>query len=393
MTPSIWGLRRQQIYASSGLGRENRTLHLDCQGTRRVECVLFLLAYYMYSGCVESLEKVVKVLRHRNHHRLANLLRDSVVEFDVSSTYGNHYFSLLTTADIYSPISEYDQLKVLSQDDNDKILDAMLEIWPPRSRDIEIAEIVYRLNPDLMDGTLDDVENLLDVLSSLRSTLIEVSTGGPRINTVNEGYKKNYSTLTQMLKQCGLTNPIPYSDLWLWYQKWRSGDLPTYQSRRDYLHGLFEPVENHLSQRRLSHEEQVFPEATGWPRVDRALGEIRNQLESAHTEEQFQAIGLLCRETLISLAETVFDPDQHPPIDEVIQVSKTDAKRMLDRYLSAKVSGRSNELSRKHAKASLDLANGLQHRRTATFQDAALCVEATASVVNIIAILSGIRGT
>ena len=140
----------------------------------------------------------------------------------------------------------------------------------------------------------------------------------------------------------------------------------------------------------MSRGTDVFLEPTGWPRVDRTLGEARTRLESALNEEQFQAVGLLCREALISLAQTVFEPDQHPPLDGVT-VSNTDAKRMLDRYLAVEVAGKSNAIARKHAKVALDLANELQHQRTAAFRNAALCVEATASVVNIIAILSGVR--
>jgi len=49
------------------------------------------------------------------------------------------------------------------------------------------------------------------------------------------------------------------------------------------------------------------------------------------------------------------------------------------------------EAIRKHAKVSLTLANDLTHRRTAEFRDAAMCAEATNSVVNIIAIISGRR--
>ena len=64
---------------------------------------------------------------------------------------------------------------------------------------------------------------------------------------------------------------------------------------------------------------------------------------------------------------------------------------MLDSYLAVELAGSSNAIARKHAKASLDLANQLQHQRTAAFRKAALCAEATASVVNIIAILSGVR--
>ncbi len=135
---------------------------------------------------------------------------------------------------------------------------------------------------------------------------------------------------------------------------------------------------------------EVLLEPTGWPRVHRTIGEARTWLKSASTEEQFQAVGLLCRETLISLAQTVFDSDRHPPLDNV-NPSETDAKRMLDSYLATEMAGRSKPIARKHAKASLDLANQLQHRRTAAFREAAQCLEATASVVNIIAILSGVR--
>ena len=62
---------------------------------------------------------------------------------------------------------------------------------------------------------------------------------------------------------------------------------------------------------------------------------------------------------------------------------------MLEIYIAYELSGKSNETHRRHAKVSLDMANMLQHRRTATLRDAALCAEATRTVVNIIAIISG----
>jgi hypothetical protein len=139
-----------------------------------------------------------------------------------------------------------------------------------------------------------------------------------------------------------------------------------------------------------SEGAKIFEEPTGWANIDRSLGEVRRRLAEAKTEEQFQAIGLLCRETLISLAQIVYNPQRHISEDGVIP-SKTDAKRMLKSYLSAELSGDTNQIARKHAKASLDLANDLQHRRTATFQHATLCAEASTSLVNLIAIISGQR--
>ena len=98
----------------------------------------------------------------------------------------------------------------------------------------------------------------------------------------------------------------------------------------------------------------------------------------------------MCREVLISLAQSVYDPDIHTNLDG-IQPSETDAKRMLENYIASMLVGSSNEAARKHAKAAYGLANDLQHRRTADFRQAALCTEATASIVNVIAIISGRR--
>ena len=71
------------------------------------------------------------------------------------------------------------------------------------------------------------------------------------------------------------------------------------------------------------------------------------------------------------------------------QPSETDAKRMLENYITSTLAGSSNEAARKHAKAAYDLANDLQHRRSANFRQAALCTEATSSIINVIAIISG----
>ncbi len=47
--------------------------------------------------------------------------------------------------------------------------------------------------------------------------------------------------------------------------------------------------------------------------------------------------------------------------------------------------------SRRHARSALEFAVALQHRRTASFRDFALCVESTTTVINIAAITSGRR--
>jgi len=136
---------------------------------------------------------------------------------------------------------------------------------------------------------------------------------------------------------------------------------------------------------------EIIAEPTGWEKVDRQRQEARLRLDTAVNEEQFQAVGLLCREALISTAQEVFNPARHQTPDKIIP-SRTDADRMLAAFFAAELAGGANEEARAHAKAALKLAVALQHRRTADAKMAALCFEATMSVVNIVAILSGRRG-
>jgi hypothetical protein len=228
-------------------------------------------------------------------------------------------------------------------------------------------------------------EELIAGLENLRNVMIAVSTGGPRINDVNDQYQRTFAAVTAELAHRHIENPITSATLWDWYGRWSSGDLPSYQSRRQFIGELINPIIHRI---RTGRAEEVPP--TGWRRVDRAVGEVRNRLAAARNEEQFQAVGLLCREALISLAQAVYTREKHPPLDGV-EPSHTDAKRMLGSYIAIELARGVNEETRKHARSALDLANALQHRRTATFRDAAMCVEATTTVINVIAIVAGIR--
>src|SRR5690606_4446430 len=186
------------------------------------------------------------------------------------------------------------------------------------------------------------------------------------------------------LVDIGLEKTIPYSDLWQWYGRWSSGDLPSYQSRRVHIGELVDPLLASLGAGLA--KPQHLP--TGWEKVDRTIGKARDDLASSTDEEDFQLVGVLCREALISLAQAVYDSSKHPVADGA-HVSSTDFKRMIEAYLATELAGSSSEEMRRHATAAFNLANNLQHKRTATFRLAAICLEATASVVNIIAILSG----
>jgi len=226
---------------------------------------------------------------------------------------------------------------------------------------------------------------LLQALDELRNTMIAVATGGPRIEDVNGQFQQTYADVSVELSWRSIDNSIPYGNLWDWYGRWSSGDFPTYRSRRIFVGEIFNPLLNRIRTGRVENYE-----ATGWERVDRNVGALRDRLASSANEEQFQAVGLFCREALISLAQAVYVAEQHPTLDGVA-ASPTDGKRMLEAYIVIELGGGAHDEARKHARSALDLAVNLQHKRTAAFRDAAMCVEATTSVINIIAIVSGRR--
>ena len=230
---------------------------------------------------------------------------------------------------------------------------------------------------------------LVKEIEAQKNIMIAVATGGPRIESVNEQYRQRRGWIADALRVRAIPDSNPYDDLWAWYGRWSSGDLPSWQSRRTHVTELYAPLLGRLQKAPGTRPEAAI-EPTGWARVDRGIDAARSRLATARNEEDYQTVGLLCRETLISLAQGVYVPNLHPPTDGIMP-SDTDAKRMLEAYISRELAGGSNEAARKHAKAALDLANTLVHKRTATFREAALCAEATTSVINSIAIVFGRR--
>lgn len=97
----------------------------------------------------ESVEKVRKILRYRGRSDLAELLQYSASRIDESSTYESYLFSTLSTFEISSPIKNHERLSNLSEDDRKVILDAVLEIYPPKAYSAEITNIQFYVDMDL----------------------------------------------------------------------------------------------------------------------------------------------------------------------------------------------------------------------------------------------------
>ena len=281
------------------------------------------------------------------------------------------------------------------------------DTWGGNSKEAYVAEMIedadeevllklaqhlgIRVTEQRAELSPQEVQELLDLLEKQKAVMVAVATGEKLIRDVNEEYKQRRIEIKKYLGKIGVEDSNPFGDLWAWYQRWKSGDLPIYSSRRVYVTELYQPLEDTLTfLLEESQNLQIEVEPTGWPRVDRGVEKIIQALSTASDEEDFQAVGLLCREVIISLAQAVYDASRYLPLDGVIP-SESDAKRMLEAFIAYELPGKGNEELRKFAKSAYQLAVSLQHRRTASFKDAALCVEATRALVNVVAIISGRR--
>jgi hypothetical protein len=253
----------------------------------------------------------------------------------------------------------------------------------------EKVAIVPKLVYEPMNSAIGKVElgGLIVELEKQRDLMIAVATGGPRIKSVEQEYRERHLLITRELEKLGLKNTIAFDDLWKWYGHWSSGELPTYASRRAYMSALFDPLVD-LVRKSFETAKGCYsePPMTGWERVDRTTARIGDLMLKAQTEEDYQTIGLLCRENLISLSNAVYQSEKHEKyLDQ--KASETDAKRLLDAYLSCELPGDSNEEMRRFAKSAVALANALTHKRTADRILAGICTSATNAVIGIARII------
>ncbi|MBP7017062.1 MAG: hypothetical protein KBB23_07735 [Smithella sp.] len=343
-----------------------------------------------------TVDNAVQFLTEGQEFESANLLRSCTLEDcdivdhwrDGARTLSGIFLELACTRSIYEVLSNDNDIHTKS------IKNAFHATFPT---DCYLKTLRFRAVPsaflatEQLSSKLTDIEiqELTTAIELQKALMISVATGGPRIKGVNPEYENRRLEIKGVLDTKAIADPNPYPDLWSWYGKWSDGSLPTYQSRRKYVAEMYQPLLDFLcTDCRPSTLKPAEP--TGWARVDRNIDKIVKALEMAKNEEDFQGIALLCREAIISLAQAVYVPTEHDSLDGVTP-SSTDAKRMLESYIAKILEGASHDYHRKFAKAAFDLAVNLQHRRTAEFRDAALCADATRSVVNIIAVISGQR--
>ena len=99
-------------------------------------------------------------------------------------------------------------------------------------------------------------QELTTYIERLSDLMVSVSTGGLRIEEADDTYKALYMKVTAELEDKGMPNKNSYSSLWDYYSYW-SKELPTYQSRREYIRSLYKEI---LDKLHLEEEKKKIVE-------------------------------------------------------------------------------------------------------------------------------------
>lgn len=172
------------------------------------------------------------------------------------------------------------------------------------------------------------------------------------------------------------------------------GDLPMnlYSQDQAYYFSTEEVLSFHLGiMLRLMNDEANKPEkfidnishgAELSINLRRKLNLASEKLQQAVEIEEIQAIGVMCRETLIELIGYIYDTDS---IEGEENFKKSDVKNRGELIINKYLNGSENAELRKHLKNLLngawDYSNTITHSSSKTIHEASICLTITTAVV------------
>lgn len=235
----------------------------------------------------------------------------------------------------------------------------------------------------------DDLDVAIGLARLVHDDLESYGTGGGE-RLSNDDIALALRTLRAVLQRLGVDFDVPFRDYTTFKNHWlREGAYGSWQSRRDLLDELFEPV--HLRLIRLEDQaiestlaNPITPHpATGWPKVDEEIRELRRRFHSSSTPQDYRAVGTHCVGVLEALGRTVYDPARHlrdgetmPPPDKT--------KQRLGRYIEDALPGSANEEVRGLAMKAVELAHRVKHGESPTRRDAGIASDAVILLANIL---------
>ena len=182
----------------------------------------------------------ISYLRELNGHEEAELLGRCKLEIGSSQGYaGTTIIGLNITlrcraSDLYR-FKDQDSVWGLPSNSHELIKEALKSVLPA---ELTVHEISAR--SFLVDRGEFEKSELERLIEAQKDVMVAVATGGPRIESKNQDYKDRWYQIREKLNELGKQDPNPFEDLWAWYGRWRSGDLPSYQSRREYIRDLYQ---------------------------------------------------------------------------------------------------------------------------------------------------------
>lgn len=175
------------------------------------------------------------------------------------------------------------------------------------------------------------------------------------------------------------------------------GDLPMnlYPQDKAYYFATDEVFSFHLGiMLRLMNDEASKPDklidhvvhgAELSINLRRKLSLASEKLQEAVEIEEIQAIGVICRETLIEMIGYVFNPDFLEEGQEPFK--KSDVKNQGELVISKFLPGSNNSELRKHLKNLLngawDYSNIVTHSSSRTIHEASICLTMTTAAVSV----------
>lgn len=314
----------------------------------------------------------------------------SVINTDYDNWNGGTYGYSVT---LYLPVTIYG---AIPKERIEELEREYAELFNEVIKDDNQNYFIVRIAPRLMNADIDwsliggevGKQQLRSDLDAMKDVMISVATGGARIESVDARYKSLQLSISQKCKLLKVQYNNGFATLWEWYGRW-SNNLPTYRERREYISDLLAPTFEAIDSCGIDPDFALpIIDLNDWGRINRTVVKIKRDSTIARNEEDFQQIGFLCREVIISLAQTVYNPIIHGSLDDSgLEIGKSDSVRMIGNYLNVRLAGSSNEELRSYAKATNKLANMLTHKRDATKSDMLMSVAATIALISFIRIL------
>lgn len=213
--------------------------------------------------------------------------------------------------------------------------------------------------------------------------------GGNRMS--NDEIDDALRALRSVLNRLGITEfDPPFRDFTSFRTHWKQeGCAHSWQARRDLLEALFGPVHSRLADLENAALGSTLGmpvtshAATGWPKVDEEIRELRRHFQNARTPQDYRSVGLDCVGVTEALSATIYDPAKHLRVGET-EPPVANTKQRLERFVEDAAPGPANAEIRKVARASIELAQAIKHRGVPSRRDAGIAADAVIQLANIL---------